>query len=61
MKIFIKKFLKQFVLAFAMLYALNLLLVNLDVFIPINAITVAVTTFLGPFGAVSLVILSYMI
>ncbi|MFI3260786.1 MAG: pro-sigmaK processing inhibitor BofA family protein [bacterium] len=52
---------RKFVLAFILLYTLNVLLININIFVPINIYTLFVSTILGPFGAFSLVIISYMI
>ncbi len=52
---------KNFILAFILLYSFNLLLANLNIFVPINFYTIAISTLLGPFGVISLVTLSYVI
>lgn len=57
----ILKLIKNFVLAFVMLYTLNVLLINVGIFVPINVYTVSTATFLGIFGTVTLVILSIII
>ena len=54
-------FIKNFVLSFIFIYTLNIMLVNVDLFIPINMYTLCISTFLGTSGIVSLVILSYLI
>lgn len=55
------KLLKNFILSFVLLYALNTLLINMDIFVPINIYTIGISTLLGPFGTISLVILSFII
>lgn len=61
MKKVILKLVKNFVLAFVLLYTVNILLLNINVFVPINIFTIGIATLLGPFGTFSLVILSYII
>lgn len=61
MKKIIIKLVKNFILAFILLYTLNILLINVNIFVPINVYTVGISTILGPFGTFSLVILSYIL
>lgn len=52
---------KRVLMAFVVIYTLNFLLINVNLFIPINLFTVIVVTLLGIPGSVALVILSYII
>ncbi len=61
MKNIILKVVKNFILAFVLLYTLNILLININIFVPINCFTVGISTILGPCGIFSLVILSYIL
>lgn len=48
-------------IAFVMLYGLNLILSKVNIFIPINAITVIVSALLGVPGIIGLVITYFLI
>lgn len=53
--------LKKIVLAFLMLYGLNYFLLSLQIYIPINIITVGVVSLLGIPGLSSLIILFFIV
>lgn len=55
------KILKKICMAFVMLYGLNLILGAIDVFVPINAITLVIVTILGAPGILGLVITYFII
>ena len=52
---------RKIVIAFLMLYAFNYFLSSLNIYIPINFITVGVVTFLGIPGLSSLIILFFIV
>ena len=52
---------KKIVIAFLILYAFNMLVASLNIYIPINVITVAVVSLLGIPGLVGLIILFFLI
>lgn len=53
--------LKKVIIAFIMLYGFNVLVSSLNLYIPINVITVTVVSFLGIPGIASLVVLFYIL
>ena len=55
------KVVKKLCLAFIMLYGLNLILASIDVFIPINVITLIVVTLLGTPSILGLVVIFFLI
>lgn len=55
------KLIRKICLAFVMLYGLNLILSSVNVFIPINIITLVLVTFLGVPGTLGLVLTSFLI
>ena len=55
------KVLKKICMAFVMLYGLNLILGTIDIFVPINAITLVIVTILGAPGILGLVITYFII
>lgn len=55
------KILRKLCMAFIMLYGINLILSSIDIFIPINAITLVLVTFLGTPGILSLVVTNFLI
>ncbi len=55
------KIVKKLCLAFVMLYGLNLILASIDVFIPINVITLIVVTLLGTPSILGLVVVFFLI
>ncbi len=55
MKKNILKILSKLCFAFVSIYALNLILSNINIFIPINLITIVVVTLLGSPGILGLV------
>ncbi len=55
------KIVKKLCLAFIMLYGLNLILASIDVFIPINVITLIVVTLLGTPSILGLVVIFFLI
>lgn len=57
----ILKLVKKVCLAFVMLYGLNMILAGVNIFIPINIITVALVTFLGTPGILGLVATYFLI
>ncbi len=61
MKNKITKVLKRVVFAFGVLYGINIILKNVGVYIPINYITLSVTTFLGVPGVLSLFALLFIV
>ncbi len=52
---------RKVVVAFLMLYGFNLLVNSINIFIPINYITVGTVTFLGVPGLLSLVAMFFII
>lgn len=52
---------RKICLAFVMLYALNLILTSVDIFIPINLITLLLVTILGAPSIIGLVIIYLII
>ena len=52
--------LKKVVFAFGILYGINVLLKNVGIYVPINLITLIVTTFLGVPGLISLFAIFYL-
>lgn len=61
MKKNILKLVKNIILSFVLLYTLNILLININIFVPINIFTISISTLLGPSGVISLIVLSYII
>lgn len=57
----IVKLVKKLCLAFVMLYGINMILSGVDIFIPINIITLALTTALGIPSILGLVAIFYLI
>ena len=57
----IYKLIKKLVLSFVMLYLFNYFLSSLQIFIPINIITLLIVTFLGIPGLSSLIILFFIV
>lgn len=55
------KVVKKICMAFLMLYGLNLILGSIDIFIPINAITLILVTLLGAPGILGLVVTYFII
>lgn len=55
------KLLRKICVAFVMLYGLNILLTSVNVFIPINIITLILVTFLGAPGILGLVATYFLI
>lgn len=55
------KILKKLCIAFVMLYGLNLILSNVNIFIPINIITILLVTLLGSPGIIGLVVIYFII
>ena len=53
--------LKKIVFAFGILYGVNVLLKKVGIYMPINYITLTVTTFLGVPGLLSLFAIFYLI
>lgn len=53
--------LKRVVFAFGILYGINILLKNVGVYMPINVITLTITSFLGVPGLISLFTIFYII
>lgn len=53
--------LKKVVMAFLLLYGLNYFLSSLQIYIPINLITVTIVSFLGIPGLSSLIILFFIV
>ncbi len=49
------KIIKNIVLAFCFIYAFDLIFAGLDIFIPINLITIAIVTFLGIPGLIAMI------
>jgi len=57
----IAKIVKKIVIAFLILYAFNMLVSSMNIYIPINVITVGVTTILGFPGLICLIILFFLV
>ena len=55
------KLVKKLCIAFVMLYGLNLILTSVDIFFPINIISLSLVTLLGIPGLLSLVIVFFLI
>jgi len=53
--------LKKIVFAFGIIYGLNIILKNVGVYIPINIITLAITSFLGVPGLLSIFAIFFII
>ncbi len=53
--------LRKVVVAFLILYGFNLLVSSINIFIPINIITLLVVTFLGIPGLLSLIVLFFLV
>lgn len=53
--------LKRFVFAFGIIYGINVILKNVGIYIPINIITIGITSFLGVPGLLSLFAIFYII
>ncbi len=58
---YIVKLVKKLCLAFIMLYGLNIVLDAMDIFIPINIITLCLVTFLGVPSILGLVLIFFLI
>lgn len=58
---FIIKLLKKVVVAICFIYAFNLVASGLDIFIPINLITIGVVTLLGMCGLLSLIAIYFVL
>ena len=57
----IVKLIKKICLAFVMLYGLNIILSGVNIFIPINIITISLVTFLGVPSIIGLVTIFFLI
>jgi len=55
------KIIRKLCLAFVMLYGLNLILSAVDIFIPINIVTLVLVTLLGTPGILGLVVTYFLI
>lgn len=53
--------LKRLVFAFGIIYGVNVMLKNVGIYIPINIITIGITSFLGVPGLLSLFAIFYII
>jgi len=53
--------LKKIVFAFGIIYGINVILKSVGIYIPINIITIAITSFLGIPGLLSLFTIFYII
>lgn len=53
--------LRKIVVAFLILYGFNLLVSSINIFIPINVITVGLVTFLGIPGLLSLIVMFFLV
>lgn len=58
---YIYKSMKSVVVSFIMLYTLNILIYNINVFVPINFFTIIVSTILGMPGIIYLTYISFFI
>ena len=57
----IKNIVKKVTAALLIIYGINLIISNINIFVPINVISVGVVSILGIPGLVSLISLSYII
>ena len=57
----ITKIIRKLCIAFVMLYGLNLILSGMNIFIPINIITLILVTLLGTPGILGLVVTYFLI
>ncbi len=57
----IKNIVKKVTAAFLIIYGINLIISNINIFVPINVVSVGVVSILGIPGLVSLISLSYII
>lgn len=55
------KLLRKICIAFVMLYGINLILSSIDIFIPINALTIILVSLLGSPGIIGLVVTYFII
>ena len=55
------KIIRKLCVAFIMLYGLNLILSSIDIFIPINIITLVIVSLLGTPGILGLVVTYFLI
>lgn len=55
------RILKKIVFAFGIIYGVNVMLKNIGIYIPINIITILITSFLGTPGLLSLFAIFYII
>lgn len=53
--------LRRIVFAFGIIYGINVMLKNVGIYLPINIITIAITSFLGVPGLLSLFAILYII
>lgn len=53
--------LRKIVFAFGIIYGINIMLQNVNIYLPINIITVGVTTLLGVPGLLSLFAILYIV
>ena len=53
--------LRRLVFAFGIIYGINVMLKNVGIYLPINLITIGITTFLGVPGLLSLFAIFYII
>jgi len=60
-KIKLGTFLKKIVFAFGIIYGIDVILKGVGIYIPINIITVAITSFLGVPGLISIFCIFYII
>ena len=60
MKLFIKV-IKRLVIGLFSIYAFNTLFLNLNITIPFNLYTICISSFLGIFGLIGLIILQFYI
>ena len=61
MKNMIGTILKKVVFAFGIIYGINIILKNVGIYIPINIITLAITSFLGVPGLLSIFAIFFII
>ena len=54
-------FLKKVVFAFGIIYGINIILKNVGIYIPINILTLSITTFLGVPGLLSIFAIFFII
>ncbi len=57
----ILKIIKKIILSFCIIYAFNLIAAGLDIFIPINFVTIIVITILGFPGLFALIAIYYLL